>query len=477
MILYFSEWQWEQWSQQLMSDIRNTTRGPGPRMGSSLWFDGSAISWWLFGGRQAPSGRAKNNTKLKIYTDLWRYDTNARNWSRIFPNDKLKGNVGGMILLRTNLFNDGHARKATETTNNPGVVLCGRSEGKRLDERSLAVYGPRSSHSDTVWQLELKDKQWTSYVCCCDNTERSTGQSAKNNSTMPTGTVRNEGNITRNFSVIHGSILVTDDDEDDDDDDCNDSKLNQNLQEEIDKGNNIDNTENNTKKSKDNEGQNKTLEDSIKLGSRESNALLNDKEIHENIDNKKKERNESIPTHSPIVEKFAAKNSSLFSGYNNGSVRPKMNDSDYSVQHEGHSILETGKHCLSDMEHQNVGVLMNNVSSSSSFNDLSEDHTEEATTAMHNLQRRDVKPNNDTHQQKPKFDATSNDSSLNQAFCPYFEVDDNSNERSRGQPVAWCDTNRELLVALDLRVIPLTLWQFDLRTSHWAQQKVNMIVQ
>lgn len=54
-----------------------------------------------------------------------------------------------------------------------GVVLCGRSESKRPEERSLAVYGARSARSDTVWQLELKDRLWTAYVCCCDTTDRS----------------------------------------------------------------------------------------------------------------------------------------------------------------------------------------------------------------------------------------------------------------------------------------------------------------
>lgn len=453
-----------------MSNVTNMYHSPGPRTGSSLWFDSSASSWWLFGGRQSPSSNAKINTELKLYTDLWRYDTNARNWSRIFPNENLKGNAGGIILLRKNLFNDGYTQKAKGTlNNNPGVVLCGRSEGKGLDEKSLAVYGPRISRSDTVWQLELKDKQWKSYVCCCDNTERSTGQSAKNNSAVPTETTRNESNVTRNFSVTNDSIQVTDDD-------CNDTKLNQNIKEEINNYSTIDNTDNNTKKSKDDENQSKVLEDSIVLDCRESSTVLNNQKIYDNVDNSTKESKESVPTHSPVAEKFVKDNNSLFNMHNNASVGGKINNDDSPVKYEG---LEAGKQCLTDMEHQNAGVVANNVSSSTNYSELSKDHTEDETIqtfgnrTTHSTKQRDIKPNKDEFKQKPHFDVMSNDSFLNQAFCPDFEPSDGSNERPRGQPVAWCDTKRELLVTLDLKVIPLTLLQFDLRTSHWAQKKVN----
>lgn len=453
-----------------MSDIKNVTRGPGARMGSSLWFDSSASSWWLFGGRQAPPRTTKSNTKLKIYTDLWRYETSARGWSRIFPINKLKGNAGGMTLLRTNLFSDGNTQRITGTSNsNPGVVLCGRTEGKGLDERSLAVYAPRSSRSDTVWQLELKDKQWTAYVCCCDNTERSTGQSTKNNSAMPIGTFRNETNDTRNILVTDGSIQITDDG-------CNDATLNLNLKEEINNYSNIDNTENNTRSSKDDEIQSRTSEHSTV--NRESNTPLSNQEIYYKFDSSKKENNGSIPTHA---EEFVKGNGSLFSEHNNASShRGEMNNDESSVQYEGHSVLEISKHCPSDVKHQNVGVPVNNVPSNNNYSDLRQDHNDEVTlqtsanTTTHTIQQRDIKPSKDAHKQsQPDSDVTTGDSTSNKVFCPDFEISDNSNEKSRGQPVAWCDSNNELLAALDLKVIPLTLWQFDLKTSHWAQQKVN----
>jgi hypothetical protein len=439
-------------------------------MGSSLWFDSSASSWWLFGGRQSPSGNAKNNTVLKIYTDLWRYDTRTRSWSRIFPNDKLKGNPGGMNHLRRNLFNDGYTQKASGTSNNnPGVVLCGRSEGTGLYERSLAVYGPRSSRSDTVWQLELKDRQWTASVCCCDNTERSTGQGARNNSAVPTGIVRHESNVTRNISVIHDSIQITDDG-------CNDTKLDQNIKEEFSNYSTTDNTENNTQKSKDDENQTRTVEDSIVLDCRESSSVLSNQEIYEKVDSSKKESKEDIPTQLE-AEKLVKDNNSIFNAHSNASAGGKVNNDDHSsVRYEG---LDIGKHCLLDMEHQNVDVIINNVSSSTSYSDLGEDHNENETVhtfgnnATHSMKQRDIKSKKETRKQKPNLDVMLNDSFSNQEFCPGFKVSGSSNERPRGQPVAWCDTNRELLVALLLKPIPLTLWQFDLRTSHWTQQKVN----
>lgn len=447
----------------MMSELINKTRGPGARIRSSFWFDSSASSWWLFGGRQAQSNSGSNITKLKVYTDLWRYDTNARGWNRVFPNDKLKGNAGGMGL-KTNLFNDGYNWRASVTSSsNSGVVLCGRSEGKRLDGRSLAVYGPRSSHSDTVWQLELKDKQWTSYVCCCDNT----GQSARNNSALPTGTVRHENNVARNFSIVHGNIRVSDFGN-------NDTVLNQNLKEEISNYSNIDNTENNTKKSKVEDIQNRTSEVSANLDNRKTNISFNSREMVEMIERVgsiKKENNESFPAHSSLVENFTKENGSSFGGYNDSQIKGKPNSTDSSVQY-GHKAPETEENCLSDVERLNADISVKNISSNTNYSDLIEDQNEEtvvqnvANKTTHSMHQRDI---------KLKKDVTTEDSYSSQAFCPNFEVSNNKNERSRGQPVAWCDTNKELLVAIDLKVNPLTLWQFDLKTSHWAQQKVNSI--
>ncbi|XP_069684835.1 uncharacterized protein [Periplaneta americana] len=386
---YVAEWQWERWPQQVMSDNKNATRSPGARMGSSLWFDSLASSWWLFGGRQLPS----NSTKLKIYTDLWRYDTNTRRWSRVFPNDKLRSNVGGMILLRTNLFSDGHTRKSSGTVRSPGVVLCGRSEGKRLDERSLAVYGPRSSRSDTVWQLELKDKQWTAYVCCCD----STGPSPKDSSAMPTGTLRNESSVVRNYTVVHGSMRVADD--------SKTSSISDGIAE-----------------------QSATKHDIGK-----PNNLLSDKDNNDHVDNIVNESNVTLS------QPEQGRDNSTFHNISSTGVR------------NTDSSLDQGKQCL-----PNADGAVNDISNRSEASD---------SHSRRSVQERDFK------QTATETNVPTNDSAT-QAFCPDFEA--GGNGRAKGQPVAWCDTTKELLVALDLRALPLTLWQFDLRTSHWAQQKVEI---
>ncbi|PSN31465.1 hypothetical protein C0J52_27317 [Blattella germanica] len=421
-------------------------------MGSSLWFDSSANSWWLFGGRQIP---LKNITKLKIYTDLWRYDIDSRNWNRIFPNDKLKALAGGMITLRTSLFNDGHVRKSASSNRNPGVVLCGRSEGKRLDERSLAVYGPKSSRSDTVWQLELKDKQWTAYVCCCDNTERSTMQSVKNISAMPAGTIRHESNVTRNYSVVHGDIKFKDNS-------CNEMTMNHKMKQDLNISN-IDNTENNTKKSKQIKNQSSSSQDSIKFDSTKSNKQETSKEI----DNILAENKGLTITEKSIKDN----NNSTGSNSNNNlheqniSVTSKIDKNESSDVE--HSSSENDKQCLPDLEHQTVDILESNSSNANH----SEDHQSLDT---HKLQERDVHDKKVKNDQKQKINSDSKTNDSNQAFCPDFQANSGSIDKNRGQPVAWCDTSKELLVALDLKVLPLTLWQFDLRTSHWTQQKVEI---
>ena len=115
---------------------------------------------------------------------------------------------GGMMTLRANLFDDGHYRKASHRRYY-NIVLCGRGVKKnstktnkktmwsnltrrkkqepntKADEsKSLAVYGPRTAKSNTVWQIDLKDKLWTAYVCCCDtsNNDKSSPKIPKMNS-------------------------------------------------------------------------------------------------------------------------------------------------------------------------------------------------------------------------------------------------------------------------------------------------------
>ncbi|KAJ9587944.1 hypothetical protein L9F63_018619 [Diploptera punctata] len=432
-----------------MQDGSILGRNPGSRMGSSLWFDNTANSWWLFGGRQIP---VRNNTKLKIYTDLWRYDTINRNWNRIFPNDRLKSLVGGMITLRTSLFNDGHIRKSSNYSRNPGVVLCGRSEGKNLDERSLAVYGPRSSRSDTVWQLELKDKQWTAYVCCCDNTERSAIQSVKNTSSMPTGTVRHESNAERNYTIVHGKIK---------DENCNDTiKMIHKMKEDINKSNS-DNIKNNTKKLT-NENHS-IIKDFIKSDGIKSNAW--NKKTHFNTDNTV---TESSATTTQIIittkedHSHSIDNDTIQGLNSSNNKTPKDESSDVNQ-----TTFDNDKHCLPELENENIDVLERNATNISSEDSQS--------LHSHKIEERDA--NDDVSmqyekKQKSELDGKTNDS--NQAFCPDFETYSGSNERSKGQPVAWCDTTKEFLVALDLKVLPLTLWQFDLKTSHWTQQKVDI---
>jgi hypothetical protein len=193
--------------------------------------------------------------------------------------------------------------------------------------------------------------------------------------------------------------------------------------------------------------------------------------MNERVGNIKKESNESYLAHSSLIENVVKVNGSSFGGYNDSQGRGKPNNTDFFVQYD-HKTPETDENCPSDMERLNADISVKNISSNTNYSDLIEDQNEEtfvqnvANTATHNMQQRDI---------KLKKDVMTGDSYSNQAFCPNFEVSNNKNERSRGQPVAWCDTNKELLVAIDLKVNPLTLWQFDLKTSHWAQQKVNSV--
>jgi hypothetical protein len=289
---------------------------------------------------------------------------------------------------------------------------------------------------------------------------------------MPIGRVKNETN-TSNFSLTHSSIQVIDEG-------CNDTKLNLNLK-EINNYSNIDNTGNNTKSSKDGDVESRTSEQPIKLDNREPNTPLTDQEIYYKCDSSRIENNESIQTHTPNSEEFVKGNGSLLSEHNNGSHKGEMNNDNSSVQYEGYSVLEIGKHCLPDITNQNVSVPVNNVTSNTNYSDLHEDHNDELTVqpsvnTTHSIQQRDVTPSTDAQKQsQPDSDVTTDDSTSNHVFCPDFEISDTSNEKPKGQPVAWCDCNKELLAALDLKEIPLTLWQFDLKTSHWAQQKVNSV--
>lgn len=93
------------------------------------------------------------------------------------------------MTLRATLFDDGHIFNSKPKNHN--IILCGgtsrtnsskarksniwnsfkrrKKQDDKMDElKSLAVYAPKTSKSNTVWQIDLKDKLWTAYVCCCD---------------------------------------------------------------------------------------------------------------------------------------------------------------------------------------------------------------------------------------------------------------------------------------------------------------------
>lgn len=95
------------------------------------------------------------------------------------------------MSLRVNFFDENNSKKLNKHEGN-NIILCGRSAKRNVtkakknnawsnfsrrkvdtkanaeESKSLAVYGPRTSKSNTVWQIDLKDKLWTGYVCCCD---------------------------------------------------------------------------------------------------------------------------------------------------------------------------------------------------------------------------------------------------------------------------------------------------------------------
>ncbi|KAK6617775.1 hypothetical protein RUM43_014003 [Polyplax serrata] len=184
---FVAEWQWESWPIK-QEPTENDGRSPGSRVNVALWMEESGSNWYLFGGQPV------NTEVKKAYSDVWKYSVSTRLWERFFPSQgEIKGantaKIGGMMTLRANLFNEGHTLDSEPKVQN--VILCGgvvktnitktknqnfwsnftrkkKQEQEIRELRSLAVYAPKTSKSNTVWQIDMKDKLWTAYVCCCD---------------------------------------------------------------------------------------------------------------------------------------------------------------------------------------------------------------------------------------------------------------------------------------------------------------------
>ncbi|KAL0268665.1 UNVERIFIED_CONTAM: hypothetical protein PYX00_010511 [Menopon gallinae] len=187
---FIAEWQWESWPIKQNASEKDIA-SPGPRVNAALWKDNNGQNWYLFGGRPI------DPDSEKIYSDVWKYSVVSRVWERVFPfmnppenKGKFPGKLGGMVSLRVDFFDENNGKKLNKHEGN-NIILCGRSAKRNVtktkkniwsnfsrrkvdtktntdESKSLAVYGPRTSKSNTVWQIDLKDKLWTGYVCCCD---------------------------------------------------------------------------------------------------------------------------------------------------------------------------------------------------------------------------------------------------------------------------------------------------------------------
>ncbi|XP_049794539.1 uncharacterized protein LOC126204177 [Schistocerca nitens] len=477
------EWEWEQWA--LPPTTFNATesaayRGPGPRVGASLWRDRAGRSWWLFGGRQRA---AHAGDVLKVYSDLWRYDVaETRRWSRVFPSDDGRAKASGIVMLRAWL------QSAFAAGNRSGIVLCGRSEARRPEDRSLAVYGARSGRSDTVWQMELKDGLWTAYVCCCDSTDRSDEGHPR----------RHRGQDPKEFPR---AALPDDDDNNTQDDDEIIMKTTQYP----------------------------VLErrDNALPGTRGTNASAVEEHTGPWIEQQRpslapRNREERPPVkdsagteegaEAGAEEKEAAEWRARPGKRPPGSVQPAplLPPSDRSrspppppppkkkqttTPSPPHTVADSrvaadGGHGASTTTVASAvtgarttpppptpsSVSRGATTATSSSAATPTRQSTAATTPADCEFSDEDEPPPCAHHQRPEaapapLPRPPQPQQQQQAFCPDFD----SQERSGApgaQPIAWCDTRRELLAALDLRGSPLRLWQFDLRTSHWTQHQV-----
>ncbi|GLH08478.1 Uncharacterized protein GBIM_13705, partial [Gryllus bimaculatus] len=197
-------------------------RGRRPRAGAALWLAPRPPDcWWLFGGRAARPGTAGVAGAAKPTATCRRYDrggacleraccrrtggaagprhaaaaapalqreddgTRARSREAAGggavtgrraaaaaaaarpPRRRFKGRDGAG---RSGQAGRRSGRKHALTEASP-ALLCGRADPQDPQKRSLAYYDPRNRRSNTVWQLELVDRVWTAYMCCCDRTD------------------------------------------------------------------------------------------------------------------------------------------------------------------------------------------------------------------------------------------------------------------------------------------------------------------
>ncbi|XP_049840419.1 uncharacterized protein LOC126285146 [Schistocerca gregaria] len=459
---YVAEWEWEQWA--LPPTTFNATesaayRGPGPRVGASLWRDRAGRSWWLFGGRQRA---AHAGDVLKVYSDLWRYDVaETRRWSRVFPSDDGRAKASGIVMLRAWL------QSAFAAGNRSGIVLCGRSEARRPEDRSLAVYGARSGRSDTVWQMELKDGLWTAYVCCCDSTDRSDEGHPR----------RHRGQDPREFpraALLH-----------DDDNNTQDNAL------PGTRGTNASAVEEHTgpwieqqrpslaPRNRDERpagavegagagegaGDKEAAEWRARPGQRPPGSVQPAPLLPPS------DRSRSPPPPPPPRKKQAT------------TPTPPHTVADSRVAADGgHGASTTtatsaATGARTTPPPATPSSVSRGATTATSSSAATPTRLSTAATTPADCEFSDEdEPPPCAHHPRPEavpapLPRPPQPQQQQQAFCPDFD----SQERSGApgaQPIAWCDTRRELLAALDLRGSPLRLWQFDLRTSHWTQHQV-----
>lgn len=354
------------------------------------------------------------------------------------------------MTLRANLFDGGNFRKTPQRINHNVIVLCGRGSKKNVtksankktawtsnftrrkklepnpkteESKSLAVYGPRTSRSNTVWQIDLKDKLWTSYVCCCDtsNSEKRFSKTLE----IYANVTKNETEKSLNGENQTKSTWVK-----------NKIDKTEDRIEAEQQHMNISNSK--IKKKKINQVKKKTEIYSKKI----KNAKLNNEDpvfdAKEHVSLTDENREIDYLNSTRTIHIF--ENLQVF--HNDTALLPSKNPNDVEAEAKKQKEDEKSKTLQSKTQ-------INGTKTAEQMQVLEE--------ALIKNKTGNVKVNNTGGERVlPKIASK---------YCPDFP--------ENGQPVSWCDGNNDVLITSDLNSPNIVLWLFDLKTSHWSQQEVS----